>query len=394
MEKEANTTANTKIHAGIEEITIHDNVNETNHINDDTNKLFRNVVKEILYWKSKEEPNTKRTVSIPRAAFVDPGMVRDTWIYSPSEYSSKPKPSDQNQQEYEQKELSFSFLEEAAETNDPPTRKNRNQYQFQQENHSQRRPSNFGSTERPTENVDRSVKYLREKSVQTNFESTSAALWQLNLGDDDKSTLNSKHFMPQVMSTPKRGRCHDHKIKDHSILNYRKNTPKKSASSYLPTRHVYKERRRTVYKTVKKSSPVKLASRSMSARFFNAINESCTTLVKTVKNVFSSQKKDDAVNKTKKVPSSYSFMDYMRKRDAILGKDYIGDSKHNLEGFDNLSMGVKEGNACKTCNDTAILKQKLDNNEYLRKTVKKLKLGINMYGCDFNVSSKYKGKLS
>lgn len=279
----------------------------------------------------------------------------------------------------ENKELSFSFLlqEEAGTTK--PTSRNHNHY-FQQEIPSQSQKSSKIQT------VDQSVKYLNDKSVQANFES-SAVLGQLNIVE--KSTVDSKQFKPQVMSTPKNKRT-DNEHEATSSTHYSRHINKKRASSYVPTRQVPKERRK-VHKTKTKSSPVKLTTRSMSAKLFSVINESCTTFVKTVKNVFTTEKK--FANKSKipnasqhVVSSSYSFMNYMRKRDAILGS--YGDDSHNFEKHDISTTPVKQGtNACMTCNDTAMLKHKLDNNEYLRKTVKKLKLGINLYGCDFNVST-------
>ncbi|CAH0722672.1 unnamed protein product, partial [Brenthis ino] len=101
--------------------------------------------------------------------------------------------------------------------------------------------------------------------------------------------------------------------------------------------------------------------------------------IKKSKKVLKNYEKNDS--DTEVDTCSYSFTNYMRERDAILksNKDNIEHSKH---------ISVFSLNDCNTCNDTIALKQKLANNSSLQQTVKRLKMGINLYGCDFKKISK------
>ncbi|CAH2068768.1 unnamed protein product, partial [Iphiclides podalirius] len=70
-----------------------------------------------------------------------------------------------------------------------------------------------------------------------------------------------------------------------------------------------------------------------------------------------------------------SFTSYMRKRDAYIKGD-------------RSSIWDESQNECFTCNDTLSLKQKFVNDDVLKENVQRLKLGINLYGCDFKKISK------
>ncbi|XP_060810712.1 uncharacterized protein LOC106136906 [Amyelois transitella] len=163
-------------------------------------------------------------------------------------------------------------------------------------------------------------------------------------------------------------------------------TPKRTKQQFRNSREIIKEERQNGLDSIKhqRSSMKVVKNKSFSGRFFSAINDSCTMFVKTVKNIFTTKNidedtdqttKDDqsaAINvNTKKAHSNYSFMHYMQRRDAMM---------HNQCG--ELST-KKSASLCETCNDTELLKRKLEKDYKLKQTVKKLKFGINLYGCDF-----------
>lgn len=144
-----------------------------------------------------------------------------------------------------------------------------------------------------------------------------------------------------------------------------------------------------------KKTDNRLKNKSVSSKFLDIVNASCTTIVKSFtnfKNIFKSKKISENFDKndstTEEDTCSYSFTNYMRERDAILksNKDNIEHSKH----ISVFSLEANSLNDCNTCNDTIALKQKLANNSSLQRTVKRLKMGINLYGCDFKVRNKTK----
>ncbi|CAH0600300.1 unnamed protein product [Chrysodeixis includens] len=192
---------------------------------------------------------------------------------------------------------------------------------------------------------------------------------------------------------------------------YFASTPKKESFEESRQSTIYRKqklrcqlkKRRENKKRLERSSVVtEIKHRSISGRFFDVINESCTTLVKTVKNIFrpksnKDETKEHSVANTSKRHAStcnYSFTNYMRKRDAILlnecshkSEDESVDSDsgddENVEDF-----SVAMSNSCNTCNNTISLKRKLEKDQHLKKTIRKLKLGINLYGCDFKKISR------
>ncbi|KAF9415210.1 hypothetical protein HW555_007086 [Spodoptera exigua] len=197
-------------------------------------------------------------------------------------------------------------------------------------------------------------------------------------------------FNPQFMSTPKKefqqGSRYQ-KQNDHSTYSSR------SATNHQVKRQAKKKRVTRHFNQTK--TDIEMKHKSFSGRFFDAINTSCTTLVKTVKNIFRPKKylqepKDDSLNRTNRNAScSYSFTNYMRRRDAV-AKDEDTSKVEGLmitkEHFGDFSTDLN--NSCKTCNDTITLKRKLRNDDHLKKTLRKLKLGINLYGCDFKKISR------
>ncbi|XP_028175097.1 uncharacterized protein LOC114363543 [Ostrinia furnacalis] len=197
--------------------------------------------------------------------------------------------------------------------------------------------------------------------------------------NEDPSLLD---FNPIFVSTPKKDK------RNTKAINLTK-----SQNRLAPTKRIVRRMDKTFKAARYSKDGVKpkrdLKNRSMTSRLFNVINDSCTTFVKTVKNIFKSKKSDDAdvKNPTVNVSSiehscSYSFTDYMRKRDALL-------LRKNPESIRNSEFNETDNiKSCKTCNDTVSLKYKVNNDHYLKETVTKLKLGINLYGCDFKKISR------
>ncbi|XP_059049421.1 probable cyclin-dependent serine/threonine-protein kinase DDB_G0292550 [Achroia grisella] len=227
----------------------------------------------------------------------------------------------------------------------------------------------FGHTK--TNNVNMHKEYIDK----TNYKSRSNLYKYNNIVNEDLSILE---FKPTIVSTPK--------------ISFRVKT---NASHLLMTelkrmKDSHKQNRRRRRNIKPKNIENDIKHRTISGRLFSVINDSCTTFVKTVKNIFKSKKYPDVVKHKEDKPSgnhfctekeacSYSFTNYMRLRDAIL--DNKTDSNNNT--VRSINSDNTSNKSCETCNDTFVLKDKLVNDQNLRHTLKKLKLGINLYGCDF-----------
>ncbi|KPI93412.1 hypothetical protein RR46_10672 [Papilio xuthus] len=120
------------------------------------------------------------------------------------------------------------------------------------------------------------------------------------------------------------------------------------------------------------------------SRILDVINETCTTIMKSVTNVFRSKKREDSLsqssNSERQSQCANSFTNYMRRRDAMLEQDSTNSY------WNDLMEEVQY--ECNTCNDTLSLRRKFSNDDFLKETVNKLKLGINLYGCNFKKISK------
>ncbi|CAF4882460.1 unnamed protein product [Pieris macdunnoughi] len=140
-------------------------------------------------------------------------------------------------------------------------------------------------------------------------------------------------------------------------------TPKKDRKT------ITKYENRKITKRPKKYIIPKKIDRSLSTKFLDVVNSSCTTIIKSIKSVFTRNTSAKEIANEK----CGSFTEYMRNRDQ-----YLSD-------INKSSPDVK---SCITCNDTLLLQEKLLSDDCLKVTVKKLKHGINMFGCDFKKISK------
>lgn len=360
------------------------NGTDDNNIND-TVDLFRNVIKEINYWKSKNDIHFPEPV-IPDIRFQH--LKRGNTLFTEKDNFSNShltraclngskvfrRGKETNSIETdntagEDKELSLSFLLhqnllESIKTNSDSNGIN------------EKMISQCGLTNNYDMSPTNNINYLKSHHSDTKQQNEHYFITK----QEDSKTIDLKHFQPAFVSTPKR---------EINNVNLKQQSRVAKCFSDID-RHKHVRRKQKIYKPNinKNISPVQV-KRSVSARLFSAINDSCTTFVKSVKSIFKPKNKSDKqktvinennVTDVNNFTCSYSFTNYMRKRDAVMTNGTNTESN-----FTMFSSEIGNFNSCKTCNNTMILKNKLANDEYLKKTVKKLKFGINLFGCDFKV---------
>ncbi|XP_049888067.1 uncharacterized protein LOC126382292 [Pectinophora gossypiella] len=323
-------------------------INDDIHINpDDTATLFQNVIKEVIFWKGKSHNNV---IKRPMQTSKENNNVLSVRPQLPTSFPSELTDSQLLQKDSDLKDMSFSFLSKD------------NVKQFSKENTEENKIINsIVNDHKMTYTEKYSVTY--DKGIQTStndFENCNKI-----------SVVDMKHFNPPFMSTPKRSENDKlSKIRKKRDLRKLKNQfkrDKRNNKSPIPTKEI--------------------RNLSMSARLLNAINESCTTFVKSVKSIFRpKQNKDKQESKICENEDrgndscSYSFTNYMRQRDALLENV---DTEN-----ENSSSETYKVNSCKTCKDTIMLQNKMVSDDRLKRTVNKLKIAINLYGCDFKKIAK------
>ncbi|XP_052753819.1 homeobox protein 5-like [Galleria mellonella] len=343
---------------------------ESNYI--DTTRLFYNIHKE-LHWK----PNNNRDIGFenlnrrgysPVITMKGHNKVKSTGKYTMSQNVS-------SSNSYVN-DISFSFLLKHN------FRESTIEYVNKEKIHNNRNPnSNKENTITTfadhilTNNANSYKEYANEvhKISESYFNK-----YNINVQNDEENIMN---FKPTIVSTPKKNN-----------LNVNTNTSQclDTELKRIKHNHIVKRRHRRQIKPKKLEKDIKHKTVGGMKSFFSAINDSCTTFVKTVKNIFKPKKNTDVIKDTveefssnnittTKEPCTYSFTNYMRQRDTILGNKWPNNG--NITHSVNTDITSKK--SCETCNNTVVLKQKLVNDDNLRQTVKKLKLGINLYGCDF-----------
>ncbi|XP_046974207.1 uncharacterized protein LOC124540567 [Vanessa cardui] len=195
-------------------------------------------------------------------------------------------------------------------------------------------------------------------------------------------------FAPPFVSTPKRN---TKTLKSNSISQSSRLSVFKSAAT---KRQCHIKTRPNKTKHIKRTfDNKKIQNKTIGAKFIDIINGSCTTLVKSytsLKNIFKHKEHTvckDVSTSTSAVSTfcNNSFTNYMRKRDAM--SNYFDERED--ETYLKRELSVEDAfSSCNTCNDTIALKHKLTNDAKLQHTVKRLKFGINMYGCDFKKISR------
>ncbi|KAL0895618.1 hypothetical protein ABMA27_011709 [Loxostege sticticalis] len=355
---------------------------------DDTAKLLQNVIREIHQYNTRNNAirnirqhsdNMKTTQQDNCNARVTSDMtfLKTHWSQNKGfdrkiSTNKSIKPSDPNLNE-----MSFSFLEQPSRGPNIGYLKNSKGFGSHMNTITSSHNTICGQVE--TKTNDMTNLHISQRDSTLSGASVSDR-------EDPPSLLE---FKPIFVSTPKKvaGRSklnHLSKSSPRFLSHGRQNTLKKVDKTFKNLR------------TPKESvNPRKdLNNRSMTSRLFHAINDSCTTFVKTVKNIFKSKKNNSVKDQSASSPAactrnsmepscSYSFTDYMRRRDALLSNETV-ESRPNFGEV----LETENIKSCKTCNDTVSLKYKVNNDHYLKETVTKLKLGINLYGCDFKKISK------
>ncbi|KAJ2943769.1 hypothetical protein O0L34_g8089 [Tuta absoluta] len=366
-------------------------IDDKNHMTkqDDTASLFSNVIKEVLYWKSQENKKSNRQNVFDNNYSKNFNAVignTPSLVVRNTQNRCTAKPKKNIRPKTYEKDLTFSFL--MNETKQEPTKiyRNRNKNKLIE---SFLTPKSHPSKQYRIPNSDKLVESFMtpSNSCSRNHISSYDKEVQTNnsiLGNtefyDDRSDL--RNFRPPFISTPKRNKTFRKNVskttnKSRAYTTYSRKTITKCNRPRQSTDNSQLEKSLSANREVKQ--------RSMSARLFSAINDSCTTIVKSMKSIFRSKKDKDDVNnnktmtgienETENASCSYSFTNYMRRRDALLE----GEFSHH----DSSSSGNYKVDSCKTCRDTIVLQQKMKRDDHLKQTVRKLKMGINLYGCDF-----------
>ncbi|XP_053601809.1 uncharacterized protein LOC128670282 [Plodia interpunctella] len=356
--------------------------NHTNH--GDTTELFQNVFREILQGqkdglnnvhniasegsrsgdaRQNAEKYRSTTIGLKSANIHSISYIKKQFVEMPSNDMLHrnipvitPNKNNLNVSISSRGDLSFSFLlNENYNLN--KNKKSRNCQQFGVARFNKTGNEKSTVVSNMSVNVRRDIKGNNSEVTKNSYNVTKL------IEDMEENENRTIEFKPTIVSTPKR-----FPTKQRQFRNYTIGIKKEERSN----RHDrYKHQRATIKE---------MKNKSFSGKFFGAINESCTMLVKTVKNIFTTRNTDTRtkveqstmVNPCRRnAHSNCSFMDYMRRRDAIMGSQ-SGD--RNSE---------KGSGSCETCNDTILLKQKLEKDQKLKQTLKKLKFGINLYGCDF-----------
>lgn len=344
----------------------------------ETNELFRNIFNELVGHQKanfKHYKNTKQTKNSNNINFdndYQQTMNAEEKIFK--DIVSKPVLSGVGSND-----LSFSFI-----LKDRP-----NYLKGQRLQSNQTIKKDRTVTTQIYSNKNQSILSFCEdapRNITQNLEKPSIST--LTENEDQDSTFK---FAPQFVSTPKKSRTFRSAPISQSIHQ--------SFSKLSRCKRKYNTQ--TKINKDKMTKRILLESKqvqnkSLGAKFFDVLNGSCTTLVKSFacfKNIFRSKEpstsRDEDVDKIKSRTTNFnllsnSFTNYMHNRDARTDHR----SEHNDETFFNNEFSIVDDKClqeCNTCNDTITLQQKFKNDLKLQRTVKKLKFGINLYGCDFKV---------
>lgn len=344
----------------LEKIHSTNNINKGS-IDDDTINLFQNVIREVVSWKSKSELNPNKLftpiIETNKCHQNEHRLSKDDQAhkFQNTELRTHPKNylrfADFSREFDVKKELSVSL--------------NTNKYFCE-----------TGQMSNPFLNFTKESDNLVPTRFKMKVRKTASAF---QYPKEKHSEIDLRGFKPTIVSTPKR----QHQNENSSIHSKLQNTTKISYVSreIRLCRSRINKQHKTNKSKITQTTPdttKDVKQRSMSARLFSAINDSCTTLVKSVKSIFTSH-----YNKNKNVEAdscSYSFTNYMRKRDAALGNEET--QTKNLE-YDDFNSMYRD--SCRTCKDTMVLQHKMATDEHLQQIVKRLKIGVHLYGCNFKV---------
>ncbi|XP_013167267.1 PREDICTED: uncharacterized protein LOC106117474 isoform X1 [Papilio xuthus] len=312
---------------------------------EDTSELLKNIITEVLNYKQRQ--NINPNIINTSKSYLSNKIFKDANICIQSMKDSidiqKPK---------NKTELNISSLSFLSNNNTIESSLNIN---FKDE-------ENF---------YDKSIcsnkKIFVEKKKATNKSVSHCC------NETKENTQISIDFKPKCASTPKQ-----------TITNRSNNfTPRPIHKSYKKQYKNFSIDSEFKMKT-KSNKDESVQRRFGASRILDVINETCTTIMKSVTNVFRSKKREDSLsqsyNSERQSQCANSFTNYMRRRDTMLEQDSTNSY------WNDLMEEVQY--ECNTCNDTLSLRRKFSNDDFLRETVNKLKLGINLYGCNFKKISK------
>lgn len=300
-------------------------------VGNETTELFENVLKEVIGWQNQSSGKRKNqygdTNEVPRSfAEMNKSKLKSRLNAQVQGNVDRSAVAFDNE-----KDLSFSFLLK----------------------HTAIEPRNHKL---------RTDRHFVDAGVQASNTESSFQKYTYDAFEGSSSTVS---FKPRYTSTPQRISAASKETscpasRDHSISNKTINHKRYRPNTTLSNR--------------------KNRNSSMST-FLGILNSSCTTFIKGFKNIFVAKTtSDQAVDKSEKVGVT------KLKENKLLFADSIIKGKFNMTNVTKeSSLEHRTSNFCSTCNDTIILKHKLTNDHFLQETVNRLKLGINLYGCDFKV---------
>ncbi|XP_045760590.1 uncharacterized protein LOC123864294 isoform X3 [Maniola jurtina] len=352
--------------------TLYNSINETKEFNE-TGVLLGNVLREAIDWQNQFASKTKFRRNIINGNYKDSfPKERVDMRYS---YANPPNVNEKAERQKNNifrfatdtaNDLSFSFL---LKENPEP--------RFRKLNH--RKPNYTLKTDQhPAEQV---VTSYVEPSLYQSYK--HRAFENSTRNTMDETVLE---FKPPFVSTPKRSKYSKVKgasrtskesltTRDHTICNKTiKNRSKFTNTTLLSKR---------------------LHNRSTSAKFLDILNGSCKTFIEGFKRMFTikessdnfdDKSKDLGTTNVEENNSCIFSTSTMHQRYAPVSKENkVPNWTNSTKEF---SLENSFCNSCYTCNDTFVLKHKFKNDAFLQQTVKKLKLGINLYGCDFKKISR------
>lgn len=385
----------------------------TGSMDDDTINLFQNVIKEVFHWKSKNKfnPNTLYTQTTEANKYHH-SEIRKSFTSTIENNKchlneiGEPFTPIIKSNKHHQNDIRKQF----TPTIDTNKYQNENDDRFHKILNAELREHamndiSFANLSRELDvnkeislsfndfkqnyNLTIQNKKLQTKGFKLNVSKTEHSFQYANT---KRIENDMRDFRPSFVSTPKR------RLMENTTIRSKTQTTAKT-QNFNRTIRSCRSRINKQYKTNKSqvsqiipNTTKNVKRRSMSARLFSAINESCTTLVKSVKSIFTSKKNYNKYNKHPNIVESdkysdtascsYSFTKYMLKRDVDMGNEQT--RTENGEG-DNSNSTYRY--SCRTCKDSIVLQHKLTTDEHLQQTIKKLKIGVNLYGCDFKVGN-------
>lgn len=337
------------------------NILEDNNFPEDTTTIFANLLREVVQLNSKQPQSDLKDFSKVINCLKNQKVI-------PSQYNVKGKQSqlqtfcESEKKSHIQKSKSITYSQEL--------------FPFNISNETSKQTTKWDESiavKNPFKNP--SNKELDKTNIFVHsLDFSRRIINRLNESVDD-NTINFENIQPISSSTPKCSNAF--KISNQS----------RRSDNLTDTRP--RAIRKLLNVTNNKPVQMKRVTRkSMSSRLISAINDSCANIFNIVKNLFkpktntSDSKATNTTCNDVYSDCSYSFTNYMRKRDKLCRRKLSTTGEPTTNNFNYRNV------TCKTCNDTMLLRYKFADDEDLKQTVKKLKIGINVYGCDFKVKTK------